>query len=184
MKKLWLTCIASMLILGCADNGQAPALHDFGVNDELPVHSAQTPVSNEISVVAPKWLRNNRIRYRLLYDQPTRVRFYNLDQWIAPPPELLKLQLASGRLEPNFSLIIHLLNFEQQFEAPGSASVLLRFSAEAFAAHSRDKVGAQEFVLRSGKVSPDAQGAVEGFAELAERANQRIQAWLRNLAKP
>ncbi|MEC4749371.1 hypothetical protein [Methylomicrobium sp. Wu6] len=183
MKLNWLICAASVLILGCAEVLQAPALHDFGVSNAPPGQSLQNPASPEINVFAPKWLSDDRIHYRLLYDQPTRVRFYNLDQWIAPPQELLKLQLASGGLNPNYSLVIHLLNFEQQFEAPGSASVLLRFSTDVFAAGSKNKLGAQEFVLRSGKVSPDAQGAIKGFAELAEQANQRIHAWLQYLEK-
>ena len=184
MKKYWLIFFASVLIQGCAETAQAPALHDFGVSDAPPVLSRQEPASAEIKVVAPKWLIDNRIRYRLLYDGPTRVRFYNLDQWIAPPSELLKLYFDSTRLNSNYYLVIHLLNFEQQFEAPGSASVLLRFSADVFSSGGKNKLDAQEFVLRSGKVSPDAQGAVKGFTELAEQANQQIYAWLQNLAKP
>ncbi|WP_024300277.1 ABC-type transport auxiliary lipoprotein family protein [Methylomicrobium lacus] len=184
MTKLWIICAVSVSILGCTEAVQAPALHDFGVGNALPASGLQQSASAEIKVSAPRWLSDNRIRYRLLYDQPTRVRFYNLDQWIAPPPELLKLHFAAGRLDPNYSLVIQLLNFEQQFETPGSASVLLRFSADAFAVGGKDKLGAQEFVIRSGKVGPDAQGAVRGFAESAGQASQQVQAWLRSLAKP
>lgn len=182
MKKFWLLCAASALILGCANTMQAPALHDFGLNNSMPSHYPQVSASAGIHVVAPKWLNDVRIHYRLLYDQPTRVRFYNLDLWIAPSPDLLKQHLESKRLDPNYSLIIHLLNFEQQFETPGNASVLLRFSAEVFAAGSKKRLGVKDFVLQSGKVSPDAQGAVKGFAELAEEATEQIRAWLENLA--
>jgi cholesterol transport system auxiliary component len=184
MKKYWLICAACVLIQGCAETVQAPALHDFGVDTVQPVQSLQKSSEAEIRVVAPKWLSDNQIRYRMLYDQPSRVRFYNLDQWIAPPPELLRLHLASGRFDPDYSLVIHLLNFEQQFEAPGRASVVLRFSAEALSANRKNRSDREVFLLRSGRVSPDAQGAVKGFAELAEQARQRIQAWLLNLAKP
>lgn len=183
MKKYRLICVAAVLIQGCAETVQVPSLHDFGII-KVPIQSRQESASAEINVVAPKWLSDTRIRYRLLHAQPTRVRFYNLDQWIAPPPELLKLHLASEHLDPNYSLSVHLLNFEQQFEAPGSASVLLQFSADVFAADSKKKLAAREFVLRSGKVSPDAEGAVEGFAELAKQASHQIQTWLLNLAQP
>lgn len=183
MKKYCSICITSVLIQGCAETVQAPALHDFGII-EVSLQSRKEPASAEIHVVAPKWLSDNRIRYRLLYAQPTRVRFYNRDLWVAPPPELLELHLASERLDPNYSLVIHLLNFEQQFEESGSASVLLQFSADVFAAGSKKKLDGREFVLRSGKVSPDAEGAVEGFAESAQQASRQIQTWLRNLAQP
>ena len=182
MKKFWWLYAVSVLILGCANTMQAPALHDFGLNNSMPSHYPQLPASAGINVVAPKWLNDVRIHYRLLYDQPTRVRFYNLDLWIAPAPDLLKLHLESKRLDPNYSLLIHLFNFEQQFETPGDTSVLLRFSAEVSAASSKKRLGVKEFVLRSGKVSPDAQGAVIGFAELAEQAAEQIRAWLENLA--
>jgi len=184
MKKIGLICAASTLFLGCAETVQAPALHDFGVNNARPVQSQKNPASAEIKVSAPKWLSDNRIQYRLLYDQPTRVRFYNRDQWIAPPPELLQLHFDAVRLDSHDSLVIQLLNFEQQFDAPGSASVLLRFSADVFARGGKNKRESREFALRSGKVSPDAQGAVRGFAELAEQASQQVQAWLRSLTKP
>lgn len=182
MKKYCLICVAGVLMQGCAETGQAPALHDFGMTD-VPAQSRQEPEAAEVKVLAPNWLSDNQIRYRLLYAQPTRVRFYNLDQWIAPPPELLKLHLASANLDPGYSLVVHLLNFEQQFEAPGRAFVLLHFRADVFSAGSKKKLDSREFVLRSGKVSSDAEGAVEGFAESAAQASQQIQAWLRNLAR-
>ncbi|MGJ0486880.1 MAG: ABC-type transport auxiliary lipoprotein family protein [Methylomicrobium sp.] len=182
MKKYCLVCVAGMVMQGCAETGQAPAQHDFGVT-HMPFQSRQEPEAAEIKVLAPKWLNDNRIRYRLLYAQPTRVRFYNLDQWVAPPPELLKLHLATANLDPSYSVVVHLLNFEQQFEEPGSAFVLLQFRAEVFSAGNKKILDSREFVLRSGKVSSDAEGAVEGFAESAAQASQQIQAWLRNLAQ-
>jgi cholesterol transport system auxiliary component len=184
MKKHCLLYAAGVLLLGCSETGRVPALHDFGVGPlSPPAAGPQNAATAEVRVIAPKWLSDNRIRYRLLYDQPTRVRFYNLDQWIAPPPDLLRLYLSLGRLGPDYSLVIHLVNFEQQFEAPGNAFVLMRFSVEALAADGKKKMSAREFVLRSGKVSPDAQGAVQGFAELAERARQQMLGWQREMAK-
>jgi cholesterol transport system auxiliary component len=185
MKKYCLLYAAGVLLQGCSETARVPALHDFGVGPlPPPAASPHNAATEEVRVVAPKWLSDNRIRYRLLYDQPTRVRFYNLDQWIAPPPDLLRLYLASEPLDPNYALVIQLMNFEQQFEAPGSASVFLRFSAEAFAAGGKNKAGMRTFVLWSGKVSPDAQGAVQGFTELAGRARQQVSGWLRELPKP
>jgi cholesterol transport system auxiliary component len=185
MKKYCLICAVGLLMAqGCADTARAPALHDFGAADlTSPPPGPQKGETAEIRVTAPKWLSDNRIRYRFLYDQPTRVRFYNLDQWIAPPSELLRLHFASGHFDPHYSLAIHLLNFEQQFDAPGRASVLLRFSVDAFEAGTKNRLGSREFLLRSGNVDPDAQGAVRGFADVAERAKRQVQDWLRESVK-
>lgn len=175
-----LLCLAGLMLSACGEAVRAPALHDFGV---LPAASRALPVAAEVDVVAPKWLADDRIRYRLLYDQPSRVRFYNLDRWIAPPPELLKLHFAAQRFDPRFAVSVRLLNFEQQFDAPGSAVVVLDFVAEAFAAGGKDKLGAQAFALRSVKVGADAQGAVVGGAELAAQAGVGLQRWLQTLKK-
>ncbi|MGR8940343.1 MAG: ABC-type transport auxiliary lipoprotein family protein [Gammaproteobacteria bacterium] len=182
MKKICLLYAASLVASGCSQTVQAPALHDFGALNP-PAQNRQRPASAEIKIDAPKWLKDNRIRYRLLYDQPTRVRYYTLDLWIAPPPELLKQYLAAELIDSGYSLALELQNFEQQFDAPGSASVLMRFSAAAYAAGGKNKLAGREFTLRSASVSPDAQGAVKGFAALAEQANRQLQAWLVNLAK-
>lgn len=176
-----LLCLASLALCACSEAVQSPALHDFGAFSALPAPSRPLPAAAEINVVAPQWLADDRIRYRLLYDRPSRVRFYNLDRWLAPPPELLKLHLAAVRFEPRYAVTVRLLNYEQQFDAPGSATVVLNFVAEAFATGSKNKLGVQEFALRSGKVRADAQGAVEGSADLAVQAGASIQRWLQGL---
>ena len=100
-----------------------------------------------ITVDAPTWLWDNRIRYRLLYASPTRVGFYALDLWVAPPPELFEqLLIASGKIQ-NYSLVIWLNDFEQQFQAPDRARVILRFSVEAYAVGNSKKAFTQEFAL-------------------------------------
>ncbi|MFZ2407812.1 MAG: hypothetical protein WAW41_21995, partial [Methylobacter sp.] len=69
---------------GCSVTAQQPALHDFGLPAPAEIHQDKASVS----VNAPTWLWDNRIRYRLLFASPSQVRFYGLDRWIAPPPEL------------------------------------------------------------------------------------------------
>ncbi len=95
---------------------------------------------------APTWLWDNRIRYRLLYASPTRVGFYALDLWIAPPPELFEQLLISSGKTRNYSLNIRLQDFEQQFDAPDRARVVLRFSVEAYSGDNKRKSIHRNFI--------------------------------------
>jgi cholesterol transport system auxiliary component len=158
-----------------------PALHDFGALALAPSgHRVEKAV---VTVTAPKWLWDNRIRYRLLYAAPTQIRFYTLDRWIAPPPELFEQQLSVSDKMPNHLLRIRLLDFEQQFEAPDKARAWLRFYVEAYAPENKKLIAAQEISLEKITRTADAVGAVSAFADLTQQAGNKIRDWLAGLPK-
>ena len=158
----------------CSVPIKQPAVHDFG----LPVMTLLGKAS--VNINAPTWLWDNRIRYRLLFASPSQVRFYGLDRWIASPPELLE-QFFSGKAL-DYSLIIRLQDFEQQFDAPDRARVVMRFSVEAYAADNKQKLGTQEFYLQQPTKTPDAAGAISGFIGLTQQAGEKIRQWLVGLS--
>lgn len=162
-----------LLNIGCSVTAKQPALHDFG----LPVSTAVERGKGSVSVNAPTWLWDNRIRYRLLFSSPSQVRFYGLDRWIAPPPEMLEQLLTFNGKARDYVLIIRLQDFEQQFDKPDRARVVLRFSIEAYS-DNKQKVSTQEFYLQQLTKTPDAAGAITGFIDLARQADEKIQDWL------
>jgi len=160
-----------------------PALHDFGVSAGVPAGNPVDPAP--VTVAAPKWLWDNRIRYRLLYAAPTQVRFYTLDRWIASPPELLEQQFAVDGSLQQYPLHIRLLDFEQQFDAPNQARALLRFYVEAYESDTKKVIAAEEIRLEKVTQTADAAGAVSAFSELTRQAGDKIRDWLSHLpAKP
>lgn len=164
----------------CVMTPKQPALHDFGLT--VPIDNGKPDAETMISVDAPSWLWDNRIRYRLLYKSLTHIGFYALDLWIAPPPELFRQQLVSiGKLS-NYRLIIRLLEFEQQFDTLDKARVVMRFSAEARSLDNQRSIGIQTFRLEQATATANAAGAVSGFADLTRQATGRIQQWLSGLA--
>ena len=165
-----------LIITGCSISPRQPALHDFGLPESISTYKGKPT----ITVDAPTWLWDNRIRYRQLYASPTRVGFYALDLWIAPPPELFEQLLISIGKTGNYSLVVWLHDFEQQFVAPERSRVVLRFSVEAYA-KDNNKIGSQEFYLERLTATPDAAGAVSGFDKLTRQAADRIQGWLMEL---
>lgn len=169
-----------LVFAGCSITPRQPAMHDFGINQTEPVHKSLTQA--DITIDAPIWLRDNRIRYRLLYAKPTQVRFYTLDRWIAPPAEILEQQLESLGKALNKPMIIKLLEFEQQFESPSQSKVLMRLSVEAYSADHKIELGAEQFRFERWTDTPDAPGAVTAFSELTRQAADRIQTWLSELS--
>lgn len=160
--------------LGCSTTSQQPALHDFGWSASVAPQQEQGRAL--ITVNAPTWLWDNRIRYRLLFASPSQVRFYGLDRWIASPPELFEQLLNSGGNTRNYALVVRLQSFEQQFDAPDRSRVILDFSVEAYS--DDRKVGTREFHLQQPTKTPDAAGAISGFTDLSLQAVEKIQRWL------
>jgi cholesterol transport system auxiliary component len=177
LSRFWLMFALS----ACVMTPKQPALHDFG-----PVpgdsESAIQPIRKAVlSVDAPSWLWDNRIRYRLLYASPTKVGFYALDQWIGAPPELFQQRMmALGGAFP-YALRIQLTEFEQQFNAADQARVVLSFAIDAFSADSKRKLASQAFHLEKPAKTPDAAGAVEAFGQLIRQAEANLETWLKTL---
>jgi cholesterol transport system auxiliary component len=148
-------------------------VHDFGPSPQGP--------GTAIAVDAPQWLQDNRIRYRLLYADPTEVRYYTLDRWIAPPSLLLARRLesiAAHGLQPR----VQLLEFEQVFEAPGRAYVLVGLRVTAQLPGKPEPV-AEQFLFKRPTATPDAAGAIAAFAELADELVRRIGGLLSGWAR-
>jgi cholesterol transport system auxiliary component len=175
----------SLLILAVSSCSILPkpplsAVHDLGFPDSN-TPSKNTALSQQppITVEVPNWLADNRIRYRLLFATPSQVRFYSLDRWIAPPSELFEQLLNnSGKQWPNSVTTIQLQVFEQRFDAPGHAKVIMHFTATHTPTNNKQKLSKRDFYLQQPCPTPDAKGAVSAFALLTRQAVDKIQAWL------
>ncbi|NJD07641.1 MAG: hypothetical protein FIA97_14260 [Methylococcaceae bacterium] len=161
----------ALLLAGCSllpERPPRPAIHDFGPNPQ--------GAGSAIAVDAPEWLQDDRIRYRLLYDDPTQIRYYTLDRWVAPPALLLARRLDS--LDgAGLKLRVQLLEFEQRFVAPGRAHVLVGVRVTALLPGQQQPVS-QQFFLERPTGSADAAGAVTAFAQLADECARRIDGLL------
>ena len=88
------TLIATVSACSIGSNRGSPVRHDLGPMAISATHG--TPVTLD----APVWLWDERIRYRLLYEDATVIRHYNLDRWEAPLPVLLERRLTLNGNEP------------------------------------------------------------------------------------
>ncbi len=154
-----------------------PALHDFG-----PPPAAASHVGKSVSVTAPPWLQDTRLRYRLKFKDPTQVRFYAHHRWIAPPSELLTARLALLPAPPFYRLQAHLLDFEQVFDTPTCSRIVLRFFIEVAGADGRI-VATRLFSFEQLTPSADVEGALAAYAKVVAQAVDGVRAWLDGLAQ-
>ena len=175
-RNLILFLALAALVSACSVERSPPALHDLGV-PLAPVVNPNAPPKPLIHVQAPPWYLDSAIRYRLLYHSPTTVRDYQLDQWIAPPADLLQHYLLASGLKTAQPLSIRLLAFEQQFLSPNKAQVVLRFVAESGEVEGQASVS-REFDLTQTSQTADAAGAADAFAAIAKQATERLKQWL------
>jgi cholesterol transport system auxiliary component len=126
----WLSLLI-MAVPACSvlpERSPQATVHDFGPwqGDETRAHWST------VEITAPDWLQEDRIRYRLLYANPTAVRFYTQDRWVAPAPALLAQRLRAAAGRDGYRLLVELQSFEQVFDRPGHSSVIVDFRAKAW----------------------------------------------------
>lgn len=184
LARLMLVTALSLVSTACGLNRAAlslPVTHDFG-----PEPAATPPSAVTWSVAssdAPAWLQDDRIRYRLLYADPSQVRFYTRDVWAAPPPQLLaqRIDLAGAGGGGRYRLRVQVREFEQVFDQPDHARAVLRLRVSAYRPDSMQPVAERWFQFDEPTPSADAPGAVAAYSGLADRAIGEIRAWLTNL---
>lgn len=169
--------ITMLLVSACSKNVAPPARHDLGVA-AAPKNLASAA---QIVVTAPDWMNGQHIHYRLLYSSASQVRSYNLDRWLAPPPELLRQRFLSDGINHNVPLEIELLEFEQQFSSTLLAQASLRLVVRAYSPVEHRLIAGRHFSLKKACPSADAKGGVAALADLVKAASSQIGIWLASL---
>ena len=170
-----ITLMATVSACSIGPNHGLPVRHDLG---PMAISATQ---GTAVTLDAPVWLWDERIRYRLLYEDATVIRHYNLDRWEAPLPVLLERRLTLNGNQP-FVVQIKLTQFEQQFETLNQARVVMSLMVRALAARDYRLIANRSFDLSQNTVSPDAAGAIVGFVKLTDQAKADLQAWLQTLS--
>lgn len=179
-----------LTLTGCADllpNRRPPPAvpHDLGW---LPAPTAIT--LEEIPVVAvesPPWLDEPALRYRQAGSDPTALRRYSDDYWVAPPRELLldRLQqylLASRHVaarpnSPRYRLEVRLLRFEQEQNGLHSEAIV-SLQALLLDPRYRRQFASPAITARIDSPSPGAAGAVRGLGRATDQAITELLVWV------
>ncbi|MFM8442217.1 MAG: hypothetical protein ACKN9W_02615 [Methylococcus sp.] len=168
--------LALLFVSGCSllpEAPPSPARHDFG-----PMRADAAPLPwSEAEVTAPEWLQDSALHYRLLYANPTEIRAYTRDSWVAPPPELLANRLNGGPRTGSRRLTLKLRSFEQVFDRPGHARVVMAFHASLTPTQDGAPIAERDFRFESPTSTADAPGALSQFPVLIEKAMAALREW-------
>ncbi len=179
-------------LVGCSVFPARPperlVLHDFG-----PAHSPQkrgVPVF--IHVRAPSWLAGTRIPYRLLYRDPTAVRVYADNRWLASPGALLKARIrqhlgmgpyAGAPQRTLLRLVLHIARFGQSFRTPERAAVHLTVRMRLYRVATGALLGSKTLALHA-SCAPNVSGAVTGLSALGRKAARAAARFVRARSQP
>jgi cholesterol transport system auxiliary component len=179
--------LAVAMLAGCFSQPRSPepALYDLGIAGGEAAAAAKAsaqPADIRVRAIAPSWLDDTAMYYRLVYEDPLRTQTFAYARWVAPPAELieqrLRQRLAEGGAARNIGstttvIQVELEQFVQVFETPersaGLVSVNVRLSGAA--------VDEASFSERVAAPTPDAAGGVRALAEATDKLVARIIDW-------
>ena len=189
-----LVCAAvAWALAGCALNrpeSALPASFDLGPQPAYSKTNPAIPGAVLIPVVsAPAWLDEDRIVYRLLYEDPTRPQAYAMSRWAAAPAALLTDRLRSrfaaasgGVVAPgdgaraDYTLRIELEDFSQRFDRPGASRVSLRARATLVGTAERKLLAQRGFDVER-PAEPNATSAVRALARATDDFLEELVQW-------
>lgn len=171
--------LAALLLGGCAGLISEPRepdhLHDLGPVDE---RRADAPALRIERIHAPTWLDTDRIYYRQMEADPTRLRHYAQNRWIATPAELIGERLSTAFPDPGerggLTLRGELVTFEQRFEDEDTSEAVLRM--RAVLARDGRTLDQRSFAFRE-PARTGVSGAVSAFARAAEDLEAALAEW-------
>ena len=183
-----LLCWAACLLGACAGSARMPPeVYDFGPPvQRLSADGRWTTVALEIKT--PSWLDSPAIEYRLLYENPLKLRHYAASRWAGAPGQLLAQRLreqlglvgATGQSACWLRLELH--EFAQVFDTPELSRGLLQ--GRAILLDARRRIVAERFVVsEQSALSADARGGVSALASASTELGRQIAAWLNDLEK-
>ena len=187
------SCVIAALTAGCTFNrpeSAVPVSYDLGPQ---PVYARSNPPLDGAllipQVAAPPWLGEERIVYRLLYEDASRPQAYAMSRWTAEPASLVTARLRSrfaaisgGVVAPgygarsDYTLRVELEDFSQKFEKPGESRVTLRARATLLATAERTLLAQHVFDFER-PAQPNAAGAVKSLTEATEAFVEALAAW-------
>ncbi len=136
----------------------------------------------QVTVQAVPWLDSTAQHYRLLDDDPLRIRRYAQSQWADKPTALLlaRLHETAGlhretRGQP-LRLTLRLTDFTQTFTGEQLSLGRVAFQAEVALADGR--VRRRQFEAQAAAPSADAVGGAAALSQASDTALAALLAWL------
>jgi cholesterol transport system auxiliary component len=202
MKKYFILAAAIATLAACAAirNPASVAIYDFGLQPFPAQPSRDDAGGNKqlrtrqmvADAVAPVWLDNTAIHYRLAYDDPTRILAYRSSRWASPPAKLLTQRVRtriaaineqavmnSGEgTRADYTLRLDLEEFAQVFDTPSRSTAIVRFRASLVDPATRYVISQRSFAVELSAPTANATGAVNALTEASDQLIESLIGWL------
>jgi cholesterol transport system auxiliary component len=185
----------TLVLAGChllASHDIAKTAFDFGVPPTGETQTAKALSADVVvtNIVAPGWMDNSSMYYRLTYRNAANPLPYANSQWVMSPAALLTQRLrwtmgasnegGSGRGPSNresYVLRSELIEFEQIFDRPDASHGVLRLRATL--EQQRDGRRMQRtFTIEKPAPTPDAIGGVKALSLCADELSGSVTEWV------
>lgn len=175
--------LVSVLVacVGINKAGQNTSIYDFGLS--VSSESNQQIASKILleKPVAAESLNHNKIRYRLNYQDPSRVFFYAESRWADPPSELLSNKLSKmvnlTKNPMHCSLELKIEAFDHVFQTATASDGIVQLSALLVEKKSRKIISSQLITESAASASPNAQGGTAALHQASENALKKAIHW-------
>ena len=179
--------LLSLALAGCLTTGKRgnealPAIYDLGV---MPAKNGLVNPSTvtAVEVRAPLWLDTMGIDYRLLYNEPARLREYSLARWAGPPSQLIQQRLvqqldmhSAGQASARCLLRVELSEFAHWFDSPERSRGVLRAKV-LLLDKARVMLAEREISIDKSAASPDSRGGVSALLATVEQLSSDLLIW-------
>lgn len=163
--------------VGSSKKNSSNAVYDFGLAVGQSNLTSIVPIQ-DIGSKGP--LDTRHIRYRLAFENMSRVYFYADSYWSTTPAELLTQKLkeiAVKSTQTNCSLQIELENFDHVFDTKQSSKGVALMMATLVQNKTRAVVASQSFKEEASAISADARGGVGALRQAGTQAINSIILW-------
>jgi cholesterol transport system auxiliary component len=191
-----LLAVSVLALAGCqllGSHDTAKTAFDFGLPETHESRSVpKTLPANLVvaNIVAPGWMDNSSMYYRLTYRNAANPRSYASSQWVMSPAALLTQRLrwmlgasneggnASGlSTGEGYVLRSELIEFEQIFDRPDESHGVLRLRATLEQQRSGGRVQ-RTFTIEKPAPTPDAAGGVKALSLCADQLSDSVIEWV------
>ena len=188
----FLTIVFCLFLASCYGAGKrggesALAIYDFGppVVEDRAAPGRQGDLSVEVR--APLWLDSLGIDYRLLYDEPKRLRDYTRSRWAGPPAQLVQQRLIqqlglmpAGQGRTRCVLRVDIDEFIQIFDTPTTSRGVIQGRVQLLD-RSRTSLAGYELRIEKPAASADARGGVAALTVAVDQLVADLLGWEQQL---
>jgi len=187
-----LTIVCCLFLAACYGAGKrggysALAIYDFGPPAiEDPVAPGRRG-DLAVEVRAPLWFDSLGIEYRLLYDEPKRLRDYTRSRWAGPPAQMVQQRLIqqlglmpAGQGRTRCVLRVDIDEFIQIFDTPTSSRGVIQGRVQLLD-RSRTSLVGYELQIEKPAASADARGGVAALTVAVDQLVADLLGWEQQL---